>query len=252
LLPDVLGQSQTYYGDSSDPRRENVERASQIEDGWLIPPDGVFSFAEFMGLVNEANGFVTGYGIVADENGGVTTAPVIGGGICQVSTTIYQAAFWAGLPIVERWAHPYWIRTYGQPPYGVQGLDAMVNIEPDWALDLKFRNNTGDWIALVMVADGENVSAEIRGTNPGWEIDVPEPTVTDVIEPEDEMVFYDSTELPRGEELQVEHAREGFTSTITRTVRDADGNIVDEYSYESTYSASRNTTLRGVGAAEDN
>jgi len=250
-LPDVLGQSQTYYGDSSDPRRENVERASEIEDGWLIPPDGVYSFAEIMGLVDEANGFVTGYGIVADPNGGVTTAPVIGGGICQVSTTIYQAAFWAGLSMIERWAHPYWIRTYGQAPYGVQGLDAMVNIEPDWALDLKFENNTGNWIALVMVADGENVYAEIRGTDPEWEIDVPEPEITDVIAPDDEMVYYDSTELPRGEELQVEHAREGFTSTIARTVRDADGAVVDEYAYESTYSASRNTTLRGTRDAED-
>ena len=246
-LPDVLGQSQTYYGDSSDPRRLNVERASEIEDGWLIPPDGVFSYAEFMGLVDEANGFVTGYGIVADPNGGVTTAPVIGGGICQVSTTIFQAAFWAGLPIVERWAHPYWIRTYGQEPYGMQGLDAMVNIEPDWALDLKFKNTTGNWIALVMVADGENVYAEIRGTDPGWEIDVPKPNISDVKQPSEEMIYYDSPELPKGEELQVERAREGFTSTISRTVRNADGEVIDEYSLESTYSASRNTTLRGTG-----
>ncbi len=146
-MPDILGQSQTYYGNSSDPRRNNVERATEIEDGWLIPPDGIFSYAEFMGLVDEANGFVTGYGIVADPNGGVTTAPVIGGGICQVSTTIYQAAFWAGLPIVERWAHPYWLQGYGQAPYGMQGLDAMVNIEPGWALDLKFKNTTTTWIS---------------------------------------------------------------------------------------------------------
>jgi vancomycin resistance protein YoaR len=248
-LPDVLGKSQTYYGNSSDPRRNNVERATEIEDGWLIPPDGVFSYAEFMGLVDEANGFVTGYGIVADPNGGVTTAPVIGGGICQVSTTIYQAAFWAGLPIVERWAHPYWLQGYGQAPYGMQGLDAMVNIEPGWALDLKFRNTTGNWIALVMVADGENVYAEIRGTNPGWDIDVPEPVITDVVKPSSTMIYTDSPELPRGEELQVEHAREGFTSTISRTVRDSDGNVIDEYVLESTYAASRDTTLRGTGPA---
>lgn len=250
-MPDVLGQSQTYYGNSSDPRRNNVERAAEIEDGWLIPPGGVFSFAEFMGLVDEANGFVTGYGIVADPNGGVTTAPVIGGGICQVSTTIYQAAFWAGLPIVERWAHPYWLQGYGQAPYGMQGLDAMVNIEPDWALDLKFENNTGNWIALVMVADGENVYAEIRGTDPGWEIDIPDPVITDVEKPSETMIYTDSPELPRGEELQVEHAREGFTSSITRTVRDDDGNVVDEYVQESTYAASRDTTLRGTGTGED-
>ncbi len=244
-LPDVLGKSQTYYGNSSDPRRNNVERATEIEDGWLIPPDGVFSYAEVMGLVDEANGFVTGYGIVADPNGGVTTAPVIGGGICQVSTTIYQAAFWSGLPIVERWAHPYWLQGYGQAPYGMQGLDAMVNIEPDWALDLKFRNTTGNWIALVMVADGENVYAEIRGTNPGWDIQVADPVITNVVKPSTEMIYTESPELPRGQELQVETAREGFTSTITRTVRNGEGEIIDEYVLESTYAASRDTTLRG-------
>lgn len=248
-LPDILGQSQTYYGNSSDPRRNNVERATEIEDGWLIPPDGIFSYAEFMGLVDEANGFVTGYGIVADPNGGVTTAPVIGGGICQVSTTIYQAAFWAGLPIVERWAHPYWLQGYGQAPYGMQGLDAMVNIEPGWALDLKFKNTTGNWIALVMVADGENVYAEIRGTNRDWDIQVVDPVITNVVKPSTEMIYTDSPELPRGEELQVESAREGFTSTITRTVRNGDGDVVDEYVLESTYAASRDTTLRGTGPA---
>ncbi len=250
-LPDVLGQSQTYYGNSSDPRRNNVERATEIENGWLIPPGGTYSYAEFMGLVDEANGFVTGYGIVADPNGGVTTAPVIGGGICQVSTTIYQAAFWAGLPIVERWAHPYWLQGYGQAPYGMQGLDAMVNIEPDWALDLKFENTTGNWIALVMVADGENVYAEIRGTNPGWDIQVDEPRITDVVKPSTTMIFTDSPELPKGQELQVETAREGFTSTITRVVRDDTGDVIDEYVLESTYAASRDTTLRGTGTGTE-
>jgi vancomycin resistance protein YoaR len=251
VLEDVLGQSQTYYGTSSEPRRHNVERATELEDGWLIPPDGVFSYAEIMGLVDEANGFVTGFGIVADPGGGVTTAPVIGGGICQVSTTIFQAAFWAGLPIEERWAHPYWINSYGEEPYGMQGLDAMVNIEPGWALDLKFRNNTGNWIALVMVADGEYVHAEILGVDPGWEIDVADPVITDIEKPEEGMTYTDSPELPKGQELQVEHAREGFTSTITRVVRDSDGKVVDEYSYSSEYAASRDRTLRGTGTEQE-
>jgi vancomycin resistance protein YoaR len=246
-LPDVLGESQTYYGNSSDPRRHNVERASALEDGWLIPPDGVFSYAKVMGLVDEQNGFVTGFGIVAEEGGGVTTAPVIGGGICQVSTTIFQAAFWAGLPIEERWQHPYWLVGYGQEPYGMAGLDAMVNIEPDWALDLKFRNTTGNWIAVVLEADGENVHAEIRGVDPGWTITVPEPAITNVVQPEQGMIYTDSPELPKGQELQVETAREGFTSTITRTVTDRDGKVIEEFQMESTYTASRDRTLRGTG-----
>lgn len=246
-LPDVLGQSQTFYGTSSDPRRKNVERAVAIENGWLVPPDGVFSYASIMGLVDEANGFVTGFGIVADPAGGVTTAPVIGGGICQVSTTIFQAAFWSGLPILERYAHPYWLQSYGQAPYGMQGLDAMVNIEPDWSLDLKFQNTTGNWIVVVMTADGQNVRAEIRGTNPGWTIDPPQPVITDVVSPGSEMTYTDSPELPKGQELQVETAQEGFTATITRIVKDGTGAVIDEYVLESTYAASRNLTLRGTG-----
>jgi vancomycin resistance protein YoaR len=129
----------------------------------------------------------------------------------------------------------------------MQGLDAMVNIEPDWALDMKFQNTTGDWIALVMVADGENVHAEIRGTNPGWTIDVAQPVITDIIKPDSEMVYTDSPELAKGEELQVESAQEGFTSTIRRTVKDGNGSAIDEFVLESTYAASRNTTLRGTG-----
>jgi vancomycin resistance protein YoaR len=249
-LPDLLGDSSTYYGDSSEARRHNVERAVELEHGWIIPPGGIFSYAEFMGLVDKENGFITGFGIVAEEGGGVTTAPVIGGGICQVSTTIFQAAWWAGLPIVERWAHPYWLNGYGQAPRGMKGLDAMVNIEPDWALDLKFKNTTGNWIALVMIADGENVRAEIHGVNPGWQIDVSEPKITNVVKPDDKMIYTESPELPKGKELRVETAQEGFDASITRVVRDKDGQEVDRYILESTYSASRNTTLRGTGPAE--
>ncbi|HVL23078.1 MAG TPA: peptidoglycan binding domain-containing protein, partial [Thermomicrobiales bacterium] len=249
-LDDLLGDSSTYYGDSSEARRHNVERAVELEDGWLIPPGGIFSYAEFMGLVTKDNGFITGFGIVADEGGGVTTAPVIGGGICQVSTTIFQAAWWSGLPIVERWAHPYWLNGYGQPPRGMKGLDAMVNIEPDWSLDLKFKNTTGNWIALVMIADGENVRAEIYGKNPGWTINVSDPKITNVVKPGEKMIYTDSPELPKGQELQVEHAQEGFDAAITRVVTDKDGKEIDRYVLESTYAASRNTTLRGTGPAE--
>ncbi len=143
--PDLLAQGITYYTGSSEPRRQNVERAASLEDGWLIPPDGVFSYNEMLGKVDAGNGFETGFGIVADEErGGVTTAPVMGGGICQVSTTIFQAGWWSGLEVVERYQHPYWLTGYGVAPLGRQGLDAMVNIEDDWSLDLKLRNTTGN------------------------------------------------------------------------------------------------------------
>lgn len=250
-VPDLLADSSTYYGDSSEPRRHNVERAVELEEGWLIAPGDVFSYVEIIGDITKANDFVTGFGIVADEErGGVTTAPVIGGGICQVSTTIFQAAFWAGMPIIERYQHPYWIRTYGEGPQGMQGLDAMVNVEDDWALDLKFENATDDWIAVAISADGERVTTRILGTDPKWDVVVDQPKITNVTPQDDNMYYTESSELPRGQELQVEHAQLGFDAVIHREVRSKDGEVIDNFVLESSYAASRNTMLKGTGASD--
>lgn len=250
-LDDVLGTAYTYYGNSSEARRLNVERAVALESGWLVAPGDVFSYYEFIGKVDEKNGFVTGLGILSDGEGGITTAPVVGGGICQVSTTIFQSAFWAGLTIVDRTQHPYWLQNYGQPPTGMKGLDAMVNIENDPAesLDLQFRNNTGNWIAVVITADGENVTSQIMGTDPGWTVTVQgnEPKISKLVNPPIEVIYQDSPELPKGEEKQVETAQQGFDATIVRITKDRDGNVIDEYTLTSTYVPSVNRVLRGTG-----
>lgn len=252
-LPDVLATASTYYGNSSDARRQNVERAVELETGWLVAPGDIFSFFVNIGPVDEEHGFAVGLGILSDGAGGITTAPVVGGGICQVSTTIFQSAFWAGLTIVDRTAHPYWLTSYGQPPSGMKGLDAMVDIvtdDPGASLDLQFRNNTGNWIAVVMHADGQNVYSEIRGTDPGWDVKVAgnEPKISKIVEPPTETMYQDSPELAVGEERQVETAQQGFDATITRVTRDKDGNVIDEYVITSTYVPSVNRYLRGTGA----
>ncbi len=246
LGDDILGEGGTWYGDSSDARRQNVELASANLSGWLVPPDGIFSYADSIGLITEENGFVTGLGIVDNGNGGFTTAPVVGGGICQVSTTLYQAAFWAGLPIVERHQHPYYLRTYGEAVSGLPGLDAMVNIEPDWRLDLKFKNTTGRWIAVTMIPDGAMVYARIVGTDPGWDVVVPEPTIENEVKAPTQMFYTDSPELPAGQERVVESAQDGFDVRIDRTVLD-DGKVILEDAVFSSFAPSRNTTLRGTG-----
>ena len=246
LGDDVLAEASTPYTGSSEPRRRNVERAAALENGWLVPPGEIFSYVENVGAVDAGNGFVTGFGIVAEEGGGVTTAPVIGGGICQVSTTIFQAAFWAGMPIEERYQHPYYLRSYGEARSGLPGLDAMVNVEEDWSLDLKFRNGTDAWLAVLVTADGDTVSARIVGTDPGWDVRVLQPEITNLVPKAEAMDYTDSPELPLGEELLVESAEDGFDVTIARTVS-ADGETIDEYAVSSSFSAARNLTLRGTG-----
>jgi vancomycin resistance protein YoaR len=246
LGDDILGEGATWYGDSSDARRQNIELASSYLNGWLVPPDGIFSYADSVGLITEEKGYITGLGIVEDGRGGFTTAPVVGGGICQVSTTLYQAAFWAGLPFLERHQHPYYLRTYGEAVTGLPGLDAMVNIEPDWRLDLKFKNTTGRWIAVVLIPDGATVTARIVGTDPGWEVVVPEPTIENEIDAPEQMIYTESPELPLGEERVVESAQDGFDVRIDRTVRDS-GKVILQDEVFSSFAPSRNTTLRGTG-----
>jgi len=246
LGTNILAEAGIWYGDSSEARRTNVELAASYLNGWLVPPDAVFSFADTVGQITEDKGYVTGLGIVDDGHGGFTTAPVVGGGICQVSTTLFQAVFWSGLPIVERHQHPYYLRTYGEAVSGLPGLDAMVNIEPDWQLDMKFQNTTGKWLAVVMIPDGATLWARIMGTNPGWTVEVPEPVMDNKVEPDDKMYYEDSPELPAGEERIVESAAEGFDVTINRTVYDHGKQILQD-SFYSSFAPQRNTTLRGTG-----
>ncbi len=122
-LPDVLAEAATPYSSSTEARKTNVERAVDLQNGWLVAPGDEFSYVNFIGDITEDNGFVVGLGIVADPSnpGAVMTAPVIGGGICQVSTTIFQSAFWAGLTFTERHQHPYWINSYGTGRRWTQG-----------------------------------------------------------------------------------------------------------------------------------
>ncbi len=248
--PDMLAQGITYYTGSSEPRRQNIEQAASLEDGWLVPPDGIFSYDDLLGAVDEGNGFDTGFGIVADEErGGVTTAPVMGGGICQVSTTIFQAAWWSGLEVVERYQHPYWLSGYGVAPLGREGLDAMVNIEDDWSLDLKLRNTTGNWVAFVITADGDALTVSLMGTDPTWTIDVSDPIETGRTTASDETEYVDSPELAPGEELQVEHAADGFSVRLDRTVTDRNGKVILTDDVESDYAPSRNLILRGTGGS---
>jgi vancomycin resistance protein YoaR len=242
----ILGEGATWYGDSSDARRQNVERASSLLTGWLVPPDGVFSYADSVGLITEENGFITGLGIVDDGNGGFTTAPVVGGGICQVSTTLFQAAFWAGLPFIERHQHPYYLPPYGEAATGLPGLDAMVNIEPDWRIDLRFKNTTDRWIAVTLIPDGAMLYARIVGTDPGWDVVVPEPTISNEVKADTAMYYTESPELPLGQERIVETAQDGFDVTVHRTVLDGDEVILEDAIYSS-FKPARNTTMRGTG-----
>jgi hypothetical protein len=240
-LKDVLGAARTSYAGSIAARAWNIELAVERLDGTIVGPGEVFSFNRAVGPTTLSAGFRLGYGITM-RGDSPETVPSVAGGICQVATTLFQAAYWAGLPFVERHYHLYWIRRYGQPPSGRLGLDATVD---DPGVDLKFRNTTDDWIRLVGKAGGEFVYFEIKGVDPGWEVEVGEPRVYDRVWTIRDVARREDWSLPPGQELEVEHAEDGFRLTLSRLVK-LKGTLVDEYTFTNRYQPARTVVLVGV------
>jgi vancomycin resistance protein YoaR len=244
--PDLLQTDNTSYATSSPERNWNVTYGASKLDGWLIPPGHVFSTSDALGDLTLEAGFKMGWAILV-QAGNATTIPSEAGGICQVVTTLFHPVFHAGLPIVERRGHSYWISTYGKPPLGMQGLDATVS--PPWT-DFRFRNTTGNWLLIRAKGDTKTLKVELWGTNPGWRVEIDQPIITDVVKTDRRPQRQVSDKLPAGREVQVEFAQDGFTSDIYRRVFDRNGKKIDDYHAKSTYLPSHNTFVMGIGPTQ--
>ena len=243
--PDLLGTGQTSYAGSSPERAHNVELGASKINGALIPPGGVFSTNDTVGELTLDAGFEMGYMII-NNGGDIKTVPAEAGGICQVSTTLFHAVFWSGLEVVERNWHSYWIASYGRAPSGLQGLDSTI-APPD--KDFRFKNNTANWLLIRASASKGTVTFKLYGVDPGWKVDVGDPVISDKVKTDPEPIREETDKLPAGKEVKVETAQDGFSSSITRTVLDRDGNVVDKWTAKSRYAPARNRFLIGTGPA---
>jgi vancomycin resistance protein YoaR len=145
----LVASYQTFYG--GEPNRiHNVQLVSHLVDKHVIAPGETFSFNGTTGARTADKGFREAPVII---NGELQTG--LGGGICQVSTTVFNAAYEAGLPIVSRTNHALYISHYPQ------GRDATVNY-PD--LDLKFRNDSGHWLLLRTWVGSSSLTVALYGT----------------------------------------------------------------------------------------
>ena len=243
--PDMLAFGQTSYVGSSANRAWNVELGTSRINGTLIPPGGIFSTSDTIGDLTLAAGFKMGYAIQADGNGGLTTVPAEAGGICQVATTLYHAVFRSGLHVVERNWHSYWIGLYGVAPTGMKGLDATI-APPD--KDFRFQNNTGNWILIKASASKGTVLFQLYGVNPGWNVSISQPVITNVVKTTQDPIVEYSDQLPASSgKVMVEHAQDGFSASITRVVTDSSGKVVDNWTAKSVYAPAHNRYLIGTG-----
>jgi vancomycin resistance protein YoaR len=254
LTPDVLGRGRTDYSSSIASRKHNVELAVERLNGTLIAPGAKFSFNEAVGAQTVQNGYEEAYGIalvpgVGGGAGETKTVSSIAGGICQVSTTLFHGVFRAGMPIEERNWHLLWV-AYANSSTGAQGLDATVDDQS--GLDFQWWNNTGGWIGIGAYADGETVGVTLYGKDPGWTVNVDDPIISNVTQPNPTPINEKTHDLPVGSSLMIEHATAGFTSSIHRTVIGQDGKVVTfngtpmDTTFKSNYLPSRDRYQVGV------
>jgi len=145
----VVSSYETFFGGVPN-RIHNVETVAHLVDGQLIKPGENWSFNGATGERTAAKGFLEAPVII---NGEVSTG--LGGGVCQVSTTVFNAAFEAGLPITARTNHALYISHYPL------GRDATVNY-PD--VDLRFTNDTGHWLYLRTFVTSSSLQVTLYGT----------------------------------------------------------------------------------------
>lgn len=255
VIRDRLGQGKTPYAGSIPNRKHNVELAVSRLDGATIAPNGIFSFNTATGAQTIDNGYLQGFGIALvggndDGSGKYKAVPSVGGGICQVSTTIFQAVYQAGLPLEERNWHAVWLPNYGPPnsPTGMKGLDATVDDQA--GLDFKFRNTTGGWIAVEAAADGSWVTVTLRGIDPGWTVKNDEPIISDP-KPADQTVATEKThDLPPGQRVLIEAREDGFSATQHTVVTDRTGKVLRDKIFQSKYAPAQELWQVGVPANE--
>ncbi|MEI6180618.1 MAG: VanW family protein [Chloroflexales bacterium] len=213
-LTALLSVGQSDFSGSAAYRITNIKVGMRLLNGILVAPGAEFSFNDSVGQIDASNGFVEGYAIVSNR-----TQLDWGGGICQDSTTMFRAAFWAGLPITERWGHSFYISWYNKYAFAAYGdgpgMDATIFTG---ALDFKFLNDTGHWLLVQSGTYGSVAEIRIYGTNDGRTVNLIGPVTTNRVPAPTAPVYVADPKRPRGSPRQSDTARGGMTITFTRVI----------------------------------
>src|SRR3989339_1539532 len=233
----LLGRGDSNFKGSIANRIYNVNLAQSRFKGVLIPPNEEVSFNNILGDVSSLTGYKAAY-VIKDGK----TVLGDGGGVCQVSTTLFRALLSAGLPILERRAHAYRVGYYEQgfPP----GLDATV-YSP--TTDLKFSNDTPAHILIQPSIDLNNLilTFEIYGTHDGRIATTTKPIISSQTAPPPDLYVDDPT-LSAGIVKQIEHKAWGAKVIFDYKVTRGDEILIDQR-FTSNFRAWGAVFLKGTG-----
>lgn len=232
----LLAKGQSNFKNSIANRIYNINLAQSKFKGLLVPPNEIVSFNEVLGDVSGLTGYKAAY-VIKDGK----TVLGDGGGVCQVSTTLFRAVLNAGLPIIERRAHAYRVGYYEQgfPP----GLDATV-YSP--TTDFKFKNDTPAYLLIQPSIDLNSLALtfEIYGTSDGRVSTVSKPIVASSVAPADDLYVDDPT-LPAGQIKQIEHRAYGAKVTFNYKVTRNGEELINQ-KFVSNYRPWQAVYLRGI------
>lgn len=234
-IKELVSSGTSTFFHSIPNRIQNIKTAQAAFDGVVVAPGATFSFVKHLSEIVEANGYADAYVIFGDR-----TVLGPGGGVCQVSTTMFRAAFFAGFPITERWEHAYRVGYY-EPPIG---LDAAVFVP---SADMKFVNDTPNYILIEPVIDLVNLRLTFNfyGTKPqGREVKMTDPVVTNPV-PHPPTKYIDDPTLPRGTTKQIDFAVDGADATLYRDIYQ-NGQLIAHQKFFSHYDPWQAIYLRGT------
>jgi vancomycin resistance protein YoaR len=229
-VKEVMSTFTTTFNSGDVPRVHNIGLIAAAVHGSLVRPGQVFSMNAATGQRTAAKGYRTAHVI---QNGEIVDG--LGGGVCQAGTTMFNTAFFAGLPVAERRNHSLHISHYPM------GRDATL----DWpGTDLKFRNDSPYGIYITSRATPSTLTFTFWSTSRGYKVTSSTSAASNFRAPPTR--FEDDPTLPKGKEVVEEAGSSGFDVTVSRTVAKG-GAVVRRDSFVSNYSPWVRVVRRGTG-----
>lgn len=230
-----ISRGDSNFAGGTPDRDNNIEVGIKLLNGALVKPGGEFSFNGAIGPITPDKGYTTA-GVMVNGRVGEDD----GGGICQVSTTVFRAAILGGFPIDEWWPHFYSLEGYTRDGWG-PGFDASIlqdGSDPSQWGDFKFQNNTSHWILVESYTSYPYAIVNIYGEDTGWKVNISDTTIGPSFSGSDVEVV--NPDLPAGTVQQTEYPEDGFSASFVRTVYDKSGKEMYTRTFESDYQARGN------------
>lgn len=212
-----IGRATTPFAGSPANRIANIKNGTKFLTGRIVQPGEEFSTIKTLGTIDNTTGYLPELVIKGNR-----TIPEFGGGLCQVSTTLFRAVMNGGLPVTARRNHSYRVSYYekdGEGRYIGPGLDATI-YDPN--PDFRFKNDTANAILIIGYVEGTNLTFELFGTKDGRKSVVDGPRTISQ-SPAGEPIYIETDTIPEGTKKQVEKPHPGGSAEATYTITYADG-----------------------------